>query len=461
MGLRYRIIFGEKKMVKPPVADNICIKCKGARLLCGKDKCPILQKSSILKSTIPNELKNLKKDKIIFGASPPAVFVGHVGYPKVNIGPLLPLGKFAEQKDTKYLDTPENWYGKSIDEIIAYRSGMIRSNFSLNVKYNESIEELLDKSKPNSAKLLEATQELTMASNSVDTEAELKRIHVGMKYDNHSQPQGPSGRAEKIRVVDNVKVLKPVDKVVYDTDLTAADAITGYLYKDGGEVPLSMMQRLFSAGMLGVKKKRKLVPTRWTITAVDDIIGKELAKNLHHKQDIDKYYTFYGEYLDNKFLILLMPGPWSFEMNECWNPESIWNRLIPGINIAELHPTIMTDYEYEHGRKKYADNVTGAYYAARKEVEEFLVKRNRQARAIVFREVAGGYTVPLGVWVIRETVRHILQNGWLEGTVQIHETLNDSLARLSDVFMVKKKFWIKSSKLVPYVRTQTSMNVFL
>jgi DNA repair protein NreA len=448
-------------LVRPPVSDNMCIRCKGARLLCGKSQCPILMKHSILKSVLPDHLQKIKTDKKVFGASPPAVFVGHNGYPFVNIGPLLPIGEFAEHKDTKILDSPETWFGKSIDEIVGYRSSMLRSSFNINVKINDNIEQQLERLNRPKRKLLEATQELTMASNSVDTEAELSRIRISMNYDTHSQPQGPSGVANKIDVIDNVKVLKPVDKVVSDRDLNATDAIMGYLY-NAENISVTSIQRLFSAGLLGSKKRRKLVPTRWTITAVDDIIGKKLIPKLQHFPEIDKYYTFYGEYLDNKFLILLIPDLWAYEMNECWNTESIWNQEILGVNSdSQIMATVVNDYEIETGRKNYASNVTGAYYAARKEVEEFLFNSRKQARAIVFREVAGGYIVPLGVWVIRETVRNILSKGWNGPTVRIHEDLKSALGRISEVFRVPLKKWLKASKLIKYTRSQTRLDKWL
>lgn len=442
-------------------SENICLRCKGARLLCGKTSCPILFKSSILKSTFSADFPKLKGKQDIFGASPPAAFVGHFGYPKVNIGPMLPIGGYSETKDTQFLDSPESWFGKPIEEIVAYRSGMIRSNFSIGVKYQaRNIDSVLSDLNRTNRKLLEATQELTLASKSVDTEAKMSRIRYSMRYDSQSAPTGPSGRAEKITVIDNVKVLKPVDKVVSDRDLKAADAITGYLF-NVPEITVTSMQRLLSTGLLGVKKNRKLVPTRWAITAVDDIIGKKLAKDLHHLPWIDKYYSFRGEYLDNKFLIVMIPGRWAFEMNETWAAQTIWNQAVPGINFQPRQvASIINDFELEKGRKSYASNITGAYYSARKEIEEFLVKIRRQARVIVFREIMGGYLVPLGVWVIRETVRNMLAQGFQNPLFREHETLGDALSLLNE-FSVPRPYWIKASNLLPYIKTQRSLDYWL
>jgi hypothetical protein len=418
-------------------------------------------KTSVLKSTLPFDPKSIRPDQTLFGASPPAVFVGYQGYPSVNIGPLLPLGEFAEKKDTSFLDSPENWFGTPMQEIIAFRSGMIRSNFRMGVKYADTLPTLMEDMNLEGRRLLDATQELTLAARSVDTETHLTKIRISMDFDNHSQPQGPSGLTDKIQIVDNISVAKPVDKATSDRDLKAADAVYEVLYKSK-EVSVTNIQRLFSVGLLGEAKNRRLVPTRWSITAVDDIIGKSLAEKLLNFPEIDQYMTLYDEYLDNKFVILFAPGRWAYEMNECWNNSSVWNQPVPGIYKPQhLIPAIMNDYELEQGRTSYASNITGAYYAARKEIEEWLFNRQRQARVIVFREVAGGYVVPLGVWVIRETIRHALELANQGVNVQIHEDLNSALQRIPKHFQIPLKNWLQASHLIPYMKTQRTLDHWL
>ncbi|MCK5346469.1 MAG: hypothetical protein KAR20_23830, partial [Candidatus Heimdallarchaeota archaeon] len=130
-------------MVRPPDSRDLCIRCKGSRLLCGRPKCSILQKIRATYPIIP-----LIKKQEISGASPPSVFVGWHGYPKVSVGPLVP--PFRE--DTAILDDPESWFGKSMDEIISFRSSLIRSSFDTNVY-----------SATQPSTFLENTQEVAMA----------------------------------------------------------------------------------------------------------------------------------------------------------------------------------------------------------------------------------------------------------------------------------------------------------
>ncbi len=117
----------------------------------------------------------------------------------------------------------------------------------------------------------------------------------------------------------------------------------------------------------------------------------------------------------------------------------------------------MTDYEFYQGRKNYASNITGAYYAARKEVCEYLYNIGRQARVLIFREVRGGYLVPLGVWVIRETVK----NAMALGSSITLDNFDDAIKKMAQGFMVDLKYWKKSSKLINFIKTQKTIDTFI
>jgi len=444
-------------LVRPPTEKNICLRCKGARLLCGKKSCPILLKKSVLKSLVPFEFDKTIRDVELFGASPPGIFVGHWGYPNaVYLGPLVPYQKFElnlDISDNYILDAPELWFGKKMIDIVRYRSSLVRNNFKTNVRIGRTSRKNTPPIKVQ--KLLDASQELAMAARPVDTETKLEKMNFRMMMDNHAPPLGPTGITEKIRITENVKVHPKVDYCVSDIDLKASDAVSEYLYFKG-HVPQSTIKRVFSAGLLGQKKNRRLVPTRWSITAVDDIISKALIKEIKKFPEINDYRIYEKTYLDNHFKILLFPGKFTYEMNEVWAPNTLWNVNLNGSN-RNLKPQIMTDFEFYQGRKSYASNITGAYYAARKEVCEYLYKIGRQARVLIFREVSGGYLVPLGVWVIRETVKNAME----ENNPFIIDNFDDSLKKMADGFMVDYKYWKNSSKLINFIKTQRTIDSFL
>ena len=93
-------------------STSICALCRGTKLLCGKSRCPV-----IVKFNSKNKIKPLVDKLTIGGASPPSVFIGRYGYPKISIGPMIPplMG------DTSVIDTPEMWLDKSLDDIVDFR----------------------------------------------------------------------------------------------------------------------------------------------------------------------------------------------------------------------------------------------------------------------------------------------------------------------------------------------------
>ncbi|NVM55527.1 MAG: hypothetical protein HWN66_17600, partial [Candidatus Helarchaeota archaeon] len=134
-------------MVRPTLPKGLCVLCKGSRNLCGKDVCPIVMKQQAL---IPMKKIDFSS-KDLFGSSPPAFFVGRYNYPDVLVGPMIPpmIGK---GKDIQILDRPDLWYGKQIEELVGYRTKLIRSAFRVNVhKFQNN-------------KILDTSQELAMAA---------------------------------------------------------------------------------------------------------------------------------------------------------------------------------------------------------------------------------------------------------------------------------------------------------
>ena len=105
---------------------NLCQRCKGFRNLCGKGICPILAKAK----SIADIQKTFTKTDF-FGASPPGFFVGTYGYPKVSIGPLVP--PIASQ-DTTIYDAEDLWIHKTMDEIVGYRTALVRGKTTIPVK---------------------------------------------------------------------------------------------------------------------------------------------------------------------------------------------------------------------------------------------------------------------------------------------------------------------------------------
>jgi len=198
---------------------------------------------------------------------------------------------------------------------------------------------------------------------------------------------------------------------------------------------VTRIQRAFSVGAFGLKQNRRMVPTRWSITAVDSILSKNLIEQIKMYPEINEYRVYESIYLDNRFEVMVMPGPWSYEAMEAWYPGTVWNPS--GTSIV-----MFSDWEGYEGRNTYAD-IGGCYYAARLAVCELLQKERRQATVVVLREAHPGYIMPVGVWQVRENVRNAMRQAPLK-----YNTLEEALARVASQFQIPIQQWINKSQLI-------------
>jgi hypothetical protein len=246
-----------------------------------------------------------------------------------------------------------------------------------------------------------------------------------------TQPYGPSAVIQSIDIVPSAGERR-LEAAYYDGDLLASDGIVE-LYRTGIEV--SRIQRTLSLGMLGLDDRRKIVPTRWSITAVDDTLSKHLLRSIRGYPAIDKYQVYKYEYLDNWYAGILSPLNWAFEWIEAWFPGTAWNETG---NV----PALMGDHEPFEGRTTYA-SVGGCYYSTRLAAAEALEKMGRQASTLVLREIRSGYVLPVGVWNVRESVRAMFRT-----RPTIFDNFHDALQFACKGFVIKPETWLENSHLI-------------
>lgn len=405
------------------ISPSLCVRCKG-RLWCG-ERCRILEKhfshTRLVSSLQGNQFS---------GSSPPSAFVSWQQYPKIQLAPLAPTGFV---KNAEFLDDPEQWFGLSAENIISFRESLLRSNkwFHADSASNPSYE-LMD------------LQELALSQNQVEMDISLeKKPFPRISFFQSVAPIGPSAPMKSFSLASNPRIPKKAENIVSDSDLKAEPALIE-LYEH--DFSVHYLQRVLSLGLLGTRKRRRLVPTRWAITAADDIASKHLVEKIKSFKEIDSIQIHSSSYLDNSFFVLLVPAKWSFEQLEAWLPGSSWAAGASSITITQ-------DHEFFKGRKDYADSVAGAYYAARLAVAEYLSKEKLQAAAIVFREIGQDYNVPLGVWVIRETVRNAFKKKSLK-----FSSLELALSYLEKSLRVPLKEYKKASKLLDLLEHQKNLN---
>ena len=340
---------------------DFCLRCRGR--VCPKDGCILKQRLKI------NNNVNQSFKKEFFGESY-NIFVGRYGYPDVNVG----LLNLTEPKKDGTVDNPLLWSRENfgINDVIQRRSALINSNFKTQIKgFND--------------RYMDLVKELSMASRPVDTEIVLeKKPQVKLTLNSESAPHGPTIKLEKARATENISIPEKVYKISND-DISASESLT-ILYNKGFDE--HYLTKVFSVGNLGQRANKKLVPTRWSITAVDDTLGKNIIREITNYNQTE-YALYYGGYLGNYYIIMFFPEPWSYELFETSvRTKELWH-----------------DYEHYYGRKNYASETAGGYYATRFSILQKLQNLKRQATVLALRFVTDEYWAPLGVWVVREAVK--------------------------------------------------------
>ncbi|KGK99173.1 hypothetical protein LI82_03855 [Methanococcoides methylutens] len=406
------------------MSKSLCIKCKG-KGLCGRPLCPILEKFR----SAENTTATISADGSVFGASPPAVFVGRYGYPQVKAGPMIPPQ--VDAKDAMALEDPKEWLSMDIQDVISARCQLVRANTTINIK---------DAMKPH--KLLEKSQELALSRSPVDTEAWFtKPLQQKLKFDSVLTPMGPSGAVKDFDIAENPKVPKKVDYLAYDTDALAKDAICELFRSD---IPTEHITRLLSIGLLG--QQRKLVPTRWAITATDDMAGKDIIERVRDMPLVSEISVFSGGCFGNYFEIMLVPRVYSFELLEIWMKRSVWSGGSSWIG---------QDMEDINGKKGYS-NLAGGYYAARIAALEYMEDVCRQASVFMIREITPEYWAPLGVWVVREAARNAMSS-----IPRTFETIEEALDDMAKRVRTPAPEWKAKTKMLSDVRFQRTLDSFL
>ena len=380
------------------------------------------------KQILGSNFNNLSEK--ISGGSPPSVFVSSYTYPKVKVGPLFsPL-----ETDSTILDHPEKWAGKSIEDIIRYKLSLIRGTHSTHVKTNL-----------NADRYIQSLQELTMATRSTEIEVTFERkpklnleeISSRTTSDSDTVQFGMASELESLKLPSNISSNKKIEKAFYDLDFRAIEAIN-YLYEEGIEI--SKISKILSLGMIGIKKNRKLVPTKWSISAIDQTISSDLIKKTNTFPPLDQIRIYKYVHLGNYYSIVLIPDElWSFEMHEAW---------IDNKGDAKID----TDTEDSIGLKNYP-KIGGSYFAARLAAIEFLHYQKRNASVIVLREIHPEYILPVGVWQIREGIREALRM-----KCNKFETLDMALSFACNNLTISKNEWIGNSSIIKTRKSQSRIS---
>ncbi len=360
------------------ISPQLCARCKGYKRLCGLPYCPILARFRAQVQAV----SRIPSPSDVPGSTPPSIVVGESNYPRIPVIYQIPPG--ISGPEAKTYDDPLGWHQArlSLGKIIELRSQLLGA-----ITRTEAT---------NPWRLYE--KEVSLAAISlkpVNSEAVLEKPPIpSLRFDGLLAPQGPSAPARELRITENPSLHPRLEKLVWD-DVTATDAVLE-LYRSGLDIYL--ITRAFSLGLLGKLRNRRLVPTRWAITAVDQIISTRLLRRVRTYRLINDIEVYHASYLGNYFTVILLPGSFEAELFEIWHPLTPWTK-------HSTEPVVYRMREYQSLKMSSLD---GGYIAIRLALAEHLYRRKRQAKAIIIREITKEYFAPVGNWHIRETSRKAL-----------------------------------------------------
>ncbi|MCX8203190.1 MAG: hypothetical protein N3H32_02605, partial [Nitrososphaeria archaeon] len=326
--------------VEAGLERSYCEVCGNVARFCKLTRCPFYRH-------VVDGLKGLITSSrgSVFGPTPPAMLVGERGYPKVVAGPAVSVAP-----ELLLGPNPREWLGKSIDELLASRLSLVMGRKKVDVR------------RPLSERTV---REL------IEAELSVKPVDVELSYDGpvvhrpgffaRSMPHGPSVRLKTARVAGNPRIPKRVEEVI-EEGMRAEQAVIE-LAESG--LDQQYVTRVLSVGALGSPARRRLVPTEWSITAVDEILSRPLLRRVRRYPILNETRLHSFSALHNSAHVLLLPTAWAFELLEGW------------LRFPEDSP--YADHELHFGRTEYAENTGGAYYAVRLSVLRHLESERRQA----------------------------------------------------------------------------------
>jgi len=361
------------------IKPELCYRCKTFKKLCGLPYCPIQERLKVIVKTYTR----VAYSRDLSSASPPSGVVGEYGYPKVKVY----VGVSAHPcPDVRFLEDPPQWWERNLklEDIIKLRSEMV--NIVTNGRYNVSdVEKLYSRE----------VSLIQVSTRPVDCEVKIEKIiDRNITFDLKLLPLSMRVIGD-LKVTSNPSIDHRLEKAIQDHDLKAREAIVK-LYDEG--LDIYSIQRALSFGLLGARRFRKIVPTRWAITAVDRTVTMHLRKIVKKYDEIDQFEVYVIEYMNNRFTVIIMPGDLKIRWIEFWYPRA-------GMNHRSEEPVL--SLEIVEDLKGDVETMDGGFEAARMGILEALYRRRRKGRVIIVREILPDYYVGIGNWHIREDMRRI------------------------------------------------------
>lgn len=381
-----------------------------------------LSKKQILNKTkidFYNEIKKyqktLKPTKEIEGYGASAI-VGEKNYPQLKI-----YNSSNEDKESSFLNS-NKIVKKDYSQIIKHKAKNILGNTN-NIYIKKTNDKVLNQIQD----IYKARKEVEFTSK-FESELKFNKPIINKL----SGILGTKNELLNVELNENAKTSKQIEK--YSTnDIKSKEAVIR-LYEKG--INESQIINLLTLGNFGVEINKKIVPTRWAITAYDKTIENHLYNKILKYKLIENYELYFQKDKGNSFLIILFPDTYSAENYEFMTNWQASDYV--GIN---------------NKLKKIEPDTAGGLFATKLAINEHLNKRKKQAQYICLRYI-DNYEVPLGVVFVRETIREAMKNKKFitSNFIELKSFLNQNYNLFNEYFL--------SSQTLKEKKNQKKLNDF-
>jgi len=315
--------------------------------------------------------QELKPTKEIEGFASSAI-VGEKNYPNLKVHNIS-----NDNINNSFFKTSDIVKSNYSDIIKLKAKNILGSTQSLNIKKtNEKIREELEN-------IYKSKKEIEFSSK-FENELKFDKILTSKV----SGIMGSKNELLSINPNENTTTSNKIEKYI-TKDIKSKEAIIS-LYEKG--VNEHQIMNLLALGSFGININKKLVPTKWAISAYDQTIEKYLYSKIIKYNTINNYEIYHSNDKGNEFIIILIPDTFSAEVIEAFDN------------------TIESDFvNFDNKFKKLEPETAGGFYATKFGIFENLNERKKQASFISIR-IIENYDIPLGVVFVREKVRDAMKN---------------------------------------------------
>ncbi len=320
--------------------------------------------------------EDIPRGRVVSIFSPPEIYVGEFGYPRVQIGF---VGALNLRVKPNILSSPEIWITMGRQDFFRMRSEMFRFIQQVDITSKNPWIEFL--------------QNIVLSNNFIKVNVSAFRIPKRKAYFLPiGIPYGPVVKINNAYLESEYSVDPYVERIV-SKDIISKKSVWS-LYQYG--LKFNEIVQLMSLGLIGRLEHRKLLPTRHAMGAVESILVSRLRDEVHRFPSIDLFEVHKFNAFGDKFIVVLAPG----------DPHILYDIISDKTENPNVTSEVISAFINDRLESiQFQDAPDCVQFP----ILEYLYSIQRKASAIVFRYSKDRINRNMGSWFVRNAIKNALQ----------------------------------------------------